>query len=175
MAGIQQGRTISLRPVRAGEGQSLRALRLRALRDAPRAFASSFEREATHPHSLWAALAKDSARAVEQVVFVAVDRERWLGMACSRWFDRPSGIAQLWGMWVEPAVRGRGLARALVDEVAGWAVSRGAVSLRLGVMDRAAETADFYVRLDFTRTGESRWRSPDGSETAFFLARSLRS
>jgi GNAT superfamily N-acetyltransferase len=31
-----------------------------------------------------------------------------------RWFDQPAGVAHLWGMWVEPAARGRGLGRTLV-------------------------------------------------------------
>jgi GNAT superfamily N-acetyltransferase len=94
-------------------------------------------------------------------------------MAGSFWFDRPVGIAQLWGMWIEPPARGRGLGRRLVDEVAGWATDRGARRLRLGVVGAAPEVVAFYERLGFAPTGETRALPPAGSATAFFYARPL--
>jgi GNAT superfamily N-acetyltransferase len=106
-------------------------------------------------------------------VLVVIDAGRWRAMAASRWFDRPAGIAQLWGMWVEPPARGLGLGRRLVEEIAGWAAARGALWLRLGVIDRAAEVAAFYERLGFEHTGETRSLPPDGAATAFFLAKDL--
>jgi GNAT superfamily N-acetyltransferase len=97
----------------------------------------------------------------------------WRAMAGARWFDRPARVAQLWGVWVEPSMRGNGLGRRLVDEIAGWATERGALRLRLGVIDRAAAVAVFYERLGFAPTGETRALPPDGAATAFFLAREL--
>ena len=39
---------------------------------------------------------------------------------------------RLWGMWVAPAARGRGLGRALAEAVIGWARDRAFNRLRLG-------------------------------------------
>jgi GNAT superfamily N-acetyltransferase len=38
------------------------------------------------------------------------------------WFDRSAAIVQLWGLWVEPTARGKGLGRLLVDRVADGSV-----------------------------------------------------
>jgi len=170
---MTQCKGVDVRPLRAGEGARLRALRLRALRDAPLAFASSFEIEVARPDWYWADRADASARASDSVVFVADDGGRWIAMAASRWFDQPAGIAQLWGMWVEPAARGIGLGRLLVDRVVSWATERGADRLRLGVADRAPEVAAFYEHLSFKRTGETKLLSLDGATTAFFLAKPI--
>jgi GNAT superfamily N-acetyltransferase len=167
------GRTLEVRPVVSGEGALLRELRLRALRDAPKAFAAAIDVEMARPDSHWRDLADASGSAGDGRVLVAVRGRRWIAMAASRWFDRPAGIAQLWGMWVEPEARGRGLGRILVDAVASWASEQGAVMLRLGVTEPAAEVAHFYEHLGFRRTGETKLLPPDGAVRAFFLARPL--
>jgi GNAT superfamily N-acetyltransferase len=172
-AGQSSGEGVDLRLLRAGEGARLRELRLRSLRDAPLAFASSFEIEAARPESYWTDLADSCAMASHRAVFVATDGRRWLAMAGSHWFDQSAGIAQLWGMWVEPPARGIGLGRRLVDRAASWAAGRGADVLRLGVTDRASEIAAFYEHLSFKRTGETKLLPPDGAVTAFFLAKSI--
>lgn len=158
----------------AGDEAQVRALRLRALREAPHAFGSSLELEDAHPDTHWSELVEHSAAAEEGALFVAVERERWIAMAGARWFNRSEGIAQLWGMWVDPGARGRGLGRALVEEVAAWARARGAVCLRLGVTEDAPEAARFYERLGFMRTGERKALVRDrGEGCAFFLVRRL--
>ena len=103
-----------VRRVVAGEGEQLRAIRLRALRDAPEAFGSSAEREAAYAPAVWA----ERAAGAETVTFVAVDGRRWIGMAAGR---PDGGTVQVLGMWVDPSARGTGAARALLDAVAGWA------------------------------------------------------
>ena len=159
---------IAIRAVRAGEGPRLRELRLRALADAPSAFASTVEEESRYPESRWSELA-DSGDAI--VVFVAVDDERWIGMAAGRWFDRSRGVAQLWGMWIDPGWRGQGLGRRLVAGIRGWANGHGGRFVRLGVIGEEAACASFYERIGFVRTGETRPLSRDPTLTAVFLAR----
>jgi GNAT superfamily N-acetyltransferase len=151
----------------------LRDLRLRALRDAPRAFASTLEAERAYTDSVWNEMADASDSARDTVVLVARSDGRWIAMGAARWFDQRAAIAQLWGMWVEPAARGRGLGRALVDGIASWASERGAVLLRLGVTEPARDVATFYEHLGFHRTGETKVLPPDGRLRAFFLARQL--
>jgi GNAT superfamily N-acetyltransferase len=162
-----------VRPIQPGEGALLRELRLRALRDEPKAFATAIDIELAQPDSYWSDLADTSATGRDSLGLVAVRERRWIAMAASRWFDRSAGVAQLWGMWVEPEARGRGLGRTLMVRIAGWASEQGAVVLRLGVTDPAAEVAGFYEHLGFKRTGETKLLPPDGAVRAFFLARPL--
>jgi GNAT superfamily N-acetyltransferase len=160
-----------VRPVSRGEAERLRELRLRAVRDAPGAFASTAEHEAAHPDAHWAQLAGQSELGDSMVVFVATDGDRWLAMAAGRWFDRERAIAALWGMWVDPLARRLGIGERLVAEVRRWAASRGAEFLRLGVVEGAADAAAFYERLGFVRTGETRSLTRDETVTAVFLVR----
>jgi GNAT superfamily N-acetyltransferase len=165
---------VECRRVRAGEGPRLRAVRLRALQDAPGAFASTFEQESRRPQRFWTKLALASDRAQERLILVIDDDRQWTAMAASHWFDRPAGIATLWGLWVQAPDRGAGVASRLVAEVASWVQAQGGAQLRLGVIERVAELEDFYRRLGFTRTGETKALPSGGQDRAFFMARRLR-
>ena len=162
---------LAIRAVRAGDASDLRELRLRALEDAPDAFGSSLELERDHPDSHWSELAALSELADTVVIFVAVDGDRWLGMAAGRWYERDRGIAGLWGMWVDPALRRLGIGERLVDAVRGWAVSHDARFLRLGAITGEGDPSSFYERLGFVRTGETGTLSRDRTRSFRYMAR----
>jgi GNAT superfamily N-acetyltransferase len=162
---------IEIRRAGGGDAASLRRLRLRALTDAPDAFATTFEDEAARPESHWRELAAGSELGDDAAVWVAVRRELWLGMVAARWFDRERGVVQLWGMWVDASLRGRGVGERLVAEVQGWAALRNARVVRLGVLQGAPGAAGFYARLGFTPTGETRPLMRDDRITARFFSR----
>ena len=151
---------MEVRRLLPGELDLPRDVRLRALRDAPSAFGSSYEREAAFGPAEWAQRAATA-------VFVAIEDERALGMAGGFVDDRGSTI--LWGMWVDPAARGRGLAEPLVEGVVAWARSTGAPQLELTVTDRAPAAAALYARLGFVPTGETRPLSGGRTETVLVL------
>ena len=136
-----------------GEGRRLRALRLAALRDAPGSFTATLEEDLARPARDWEMLGGGPG-----AVFVAGE---WDGMA-GVFLDgeRP----QLWGMWVAPAARGRGLGRALLAAVVGWARVRAFETLRLTVMEEAPAARALYEGAGFVPTGRS------GPETAMELA-----
>lgn len=162
---------VSVRAVRRHDAESLRALRLRALAESPEAFAGAAEQEALLPGSHWRELALQSELGDHLAIYVATEGERWLAMGAGRWFDRERAIAQLWGMWVDPTLRGRGVGERLVSSVRGWAAGQGARFLRLGVATRAGDATGFYERLGFVRTGEVRPMRTDPARMAHFLVR----
>lgn len=133
-------------------------------------FAGTLVNERAYPDSHWLELAADT----ERPVFAMVLDQRWMGMAAGRWIDREQGVAALWGMWVDPMVRGRALGRLLLAAVETWARDGGARRLRLGVIDgRGVE--GFYMRLGFEPTGEIMALPRDHSLTASFFARPVAS
>jgi ribosomal protein S18 acetylase RimI-like enzyme len=164
---------MKIRRVHKEDAARLREIRLRALHDAPYAFSSWFEREAEYPPDVWERRAADSEAAVDSAVFVAVDAERWFGMAGGYFPTGGREAATLWGLWVAPAVRRQGVAGHLVEAVAGWAMSRGVARLELSVTDRAHAAAALYHRLGFTETGERRPLASEPSVTEIFMARVL--
>jgi GNAT superfamily N-acetyltransferase len=161
-----------VRRLREGEGAHLRELRLRALREAPYAFSSSFEREAQDPAETWDDLAAESERADVSVVFIAIESGEWFGMA-GGYLKRSQRAAGLWGMWVAPEARRRGAGRRLVEAVADWARDRGANRLDLSVTDRAAAASSLYQRLGFAPTGEQRPLPSDASVAEIYMSRDL--
>lgn len=143
---------------------------MRALRDAPWAFDSSHAEEVELDASFWEGRARESELGEKGAVFLALEDGRAVGMAggfllppdqaAATAGDREgeaSGrrVAVLWGMWVEPAARGSGVARPLVDAVVEWAAGIGAAELRLAVseVEAAAAAAALYRRAGFADTG----------------------
>jgi GNAT superfamily N-acetyltransferase len=167
------GARMEVRRLSRGEGALIRKLRLGALRDAPYAFAASFEQEAAEPPEDWDRLAARSESADDTVVFVAVDDGHWVGMVGGYLDARDPRAAGLWGMWVAPISRRRGLGAQLVEAVIAWARDAGASRVELSVTDRANVAAALYRRLGFRPTGERRPLASDAALTEIFLTRSL--
>ena len=147
-----------VRRLRADEADALRELRLRALQDSPWAFGSSFERELEHGPDWWEARA---GQAGDEALYVADHNSALVGMAGGFVPSEPDTV-QLWGMWVAPEARGRGLGRALVESVIDWAGGRR-VQLDVTDDERARGAAALYRSLGFAPTGE---REPLDSDPA---------
>jgi ribosomal protein S18 acetylase RimI-like enzyme len=138
---------IRLEQLTADEGPRLRAIRLRALRDAPGAFSTTFEEAAVRTPDEWL----KQLRALP--TFVAVDGAVDVGMVrCDR--DNTSqDAAWLISMWVAPEVRRRHVGSALVDVVIEWARAQGMRRLLLEVAVDNAPAIALYARMGFTPNG----------------------
>ena len=154
MEGTRRGPDI--RRIRPDEGLRLRALRLRALADAPMAFGATLAEEEALPEGVWHTRAVRSASGIDQVTYIAEQADRWVGIA--------TGLADGWngsrpalvGMFVEPAARGRGVGAALVDSVTAWARDRGAARLYLWVTSTNHPAIALYLQCGFRPTGEAK-------------------
>ena len=108
--------TSCIRPLAAVDAEIFRTLRLAALREAPEAFGSSYEEETARPLSNFA---ERLSAPDPSLTFGAFVDDTLCGVAG---FRRESGlktchIGLLWGVYVAPAQRGTGLAKALVESV----------------------------------------------------------
>jgi ribosomal protein S18 acetylase RimI-like enzyme len=159
---------MEIRRLRTDEANALRTLRLRALADSPWAYGSSYARELEHGDDWWEARARQDG----DVLYVAADGDELVGMAGG--FHPEPDVVMVWGMWVAPGSRGRGLARALVEAVIGWARERGAATVKLEVTDteRARPAAALYRSLGFVPTGERETLDSDPSLETILMARS---
>jgi RimJ/RimL family protein N-acetyltransferase len=151
---------VEVRRIEVGDGERLRALRLAALREDPGAFGATLAEDEARPARDWEMLGGGPG-----AVFVAGD---WEGMAGV--FLPEDGDPVLWGMWVAPAARGRGLGRALARALIGWARDRGLERLTLSVSDGAPAAERLYSALGFARTGTSRPLESDPRLTQHELA-----
>jgi GNAT superfamily N-acetyltransferase len=162
--------TTVIRPVVAGEAEALRELRLRALAQAPEAFVSDVAGESAREPEHWHGLIDDAAQ--RTVLVAQADDGRLVGIAGGRWFHRERSIAQLWGLWVDPALRGSGVGAALVAGIGAWAAGLGAGFVRLGVLDSDGDrAAAFYRRLGFVALDEPAPLRADPSRLVTFMVR----
>jgi GNAT superfamily N-acetyltransferase len=163
--------TVRLRPLRPIEADRIRDLRLRALTEAPSAFAASVDDQRRLPPENWEEWARAGAGNGGTVTIVAVESERWVGMIVGRLLDAET--AWLEALWVDPTVRGRGLGQRLIEAVADWARGRGAARLDLSVTESNGAAAALYTRAGFAPTGRRRPLPADPARLEVFLSRAL--
>jgi hypothetical protein len=134
---------VEIRRIRADEGRRLRALRLRALADAPTAFGSTVVETRARPPAAWQQRAAESAAGAGSVLFVAERADAWLGLAGGLFEVGPSDEAELVSMWLEPAARGQSCSVDLRcrSSAAAHRVLVASVSMRSASTSRARSSS----------------------------------
>lgn len=128
----------SLRRLTPDDWSAFRDIRLRSLADSPDAFGSTVEREQAFTEDDW-------RRRVSGPVYVVDDPEP---VSVGGIFDN-DGTGQIWGMWTDPAHRGRGYARRILDAVTPL---MPVVQLHVNTTNAAARAA--YEHYGFVATGD---------------------
>jgi ribosomal protein S18 acetylase RimI-like enzyme len=145
--------SFSIRPFMAEEWPAYRALRLRALEDAPDAFGSTLAAEQALAPETWATrLARSTISGIDHAL-AAEEQGRLVGLAWAKVDADQADTVNLFQMWVAPEARGQGVAGALLDEAVRWARARGAQALRLGVNSANAAALRLYERAGFVDVG----------------------
>jgi ribosomal protein S18 acetylase RimI-like enzyme len=142
---------MQVRRLVAADAGAYRALRLRALREHPEAFTSSYEEDAAQPAAMaaqrlaspdfaaWGAFEADALYGI-----VGLERER-------RAKNRHK--ASVVGMYVAPELARNGVARALVDALLAHARASGIQSLVLTVTEGNASARSLYEQAGFRSIG----------------------
>jgi GNAT superfamily N-acetyltransferase len=145
---------VVIRRLRPNEAELFKDLRLRALEESPTSFADTLTEVAAQPPEYWDKLTASVTRPDGQVMFVAEEDGRAVGLVFGL-FDRDDkNLGHLGGMWVEPGWRRRGLGRQLTDAVIAWARERKLRALELWVTEGNRDAIDLYASRGFTATGE---------------------
>lgn len=153
--------------------RELRRIRLRALRDDPDAFGSTYETEAPHREPDWRSWFTGWTRGARQAVFAATDGHGWVGVALGAAFPGEPGVAHLFAMWVEPSWRRRGVGSALTEAVAGWASELGFERVVLGATETNPAAVALYEAWGFVDTGERRPLRDGSALTTIVMERTL--
>ena len=145
---------VTIRELAAHEWPLFRALRLRALADAPEAFATLLAEAASHTEAQWREQVAGVCASPSHVLFVSESGATVHGLVFGR-LDEGAPLAHLGAMWVAPEMRQRGAGRMLVDAVAAWARARGAEAVELQVTEGNAPAERLYAAAGFARTERS--------------------
>ena len=147
---------MQIRPLRPQDATAFAALRLRGLQECPEAFASSYEEEVDTPiHELEGRLKPKT----DAVIFGAFNEA---GLCALVGLQRESMVklahkAFIWGMYVAPEVRGRGVGTLLLEHALTYAArTLGTRQVNLGVNSRNAAAIALYKKLGFVEYGLER-------------------
>ena len=129
--------------------ERVRRIRLRALADAPDAFGTTLAEDEARPLGEWRGRLEEP----ETATFLATADGEDVGLVTGRPFEGREGDAGLFGMWVAPGFRGRGMGGGLVDAVVAWARAAGFARVLLEVADANAPAIRLYASRGFEPTG----------------------
>ncbi|WP_433681516.1 N-acetyltransferase family protein [Nocardia sp. CA-119907] len=151
---------LRVRLLTADDWSAFRGIRLRALADAPQAFASTLEHARARTEQDWRELLAHRAQ------FLASVDGSDVGTAAGLADPERSG-AHLISMWVAGKARGTGVSDRLVRAVVDWAVDAGhrQVWLEVAAGNTAAER--LYLRHGFMHTGVHGVIGPDDPRREF--------
>jgi GNAT superfamily N-acetyltransferase len=140
----------------------LRTVRLRALRDVPFAFGSTYEEESIRPDDWWETSTATLAWFVAETTGGGRGPQGGgepgeegdvVGLAAGWPGSDPGACPEVISMWVAERWRGTGVGDALLSAVIDWAVSEAAAALCLGVAEGNDRARRFYERAGFRATG----------------------
>jgi RimJ/RimL family protein N-acetyltransferase len=150
--------TISIRQLTADDWREFSRIRLKALQTDPLVFGSTYERESQFTEADW----RERLRAKDSAVFMIFDGETPIGMTGVAVFreDSTNKTAILWGSWLEPQFRGKGLSDLMYKARINWAKNYSGIE-RIIVSHRASNLASKYANQKhgfvFTRAQEKIW------------------
>ena len=145
-----------IRPLTEADVDAFIALRQRALRECPLAFSASAEADFASSRE---SLGPQIARGPDWMLFGAFEDGVLAGAVGLMRARHTKGAhrMQLWGMYVAPEHRGRGLGAHLLDAAIGHARALADVLwIDLGVTTAAAAARRLYERAGFTVWGTQR-------------------
>ncbi len=154
---------IEIRPVRPGDEDGLRLLRLEALQSGPEVSEDDYKTAAAQPPSYWEAQVHNYQGGGGQALFVAEQGGELIakvGISRSSILNiPPSGF--IWGLYVRPGWRRQGIATRLLDECRRWALVQGLEALRLTVTANNTPALRLYARHGFHLAGPASEPNPD--------------
>ena len=144
----------NIRSFRADEWAVHKALRLRALREDPDAFASTLDHALTNSDSRWRDRLAEVVESPFDLALLAENDGTPAGLLWVRFDDAERQLADLYQMWVAPEFRGGGLGEAMVRDALDWAKQVGATAAILDVTYGDSPASRLYERCGFRATGD---------------------
>ena len=130
-----------------------KAIRLRALRDTPTAFSSTYGAESRLSDRNWIERAQEWS-SKRSTTYLAMDVENPCGIVSGFLNRDDTTRAHLASMWVAPSHRRSGIGRTLVNAIIEWAQLQSADTVQLTVTSSNDPAIKFYKSLGFSPTGK---------------------
>lgn len=145
-----------IRPLNESDAKMYHALRLRALKEHPTAFAQPYESQASTPIGDVARRLSEASESPHDFILGIFTNDMLIGMVGFRRErgDRLRHKGSIWGMYIASEVQGQGLGRALIQEAIRRASNLdGLEQISLGVISGNAYARSLYISLGFESYG----------------------
>jgi len=145
---------VQIRPIRADDIAAFKALRLEALRSDPGACGSDYHESLNAPESMWQERIQPSLDNAGRI-FLADTGDELAGMTgvVREKGAKVNHSAFIWGVYVRPAYRGRGIGEGLIRAAVEWCAQEKLRSVRLTVVTTNLSAIRCYQRCGFSETG----------------------
>jgi ribosomal protein S18 acetylase RimI-like enzyme len=172
---------MELYTVQPTDGKMLRELMLRMYADSPDAFGETLAQAQARSDKGWDELAEMVADPSRWVAFVARQDDQSVGFvvglvgrAINGQLDHSfTETVTVGRMWVDPTLRGQGLAHTLMDAVMSWAQQKGAKQIELEVTEGNDRAIRFYEQSGFVDTGHREPFPSNPQLQIYFMVRNL--
>jgi RimJ/RimL family protein N-acetyltransferase len=148
---MQAADTITIRPITPADAAAFRELRLEALRTCPMGFTADLAAAEQQPAEHWQERAAAADGQGSQVVMLADDAGRLVGMTGVYTESAPkvAHIGHVWGVYVRESHRGAGVGERLMRAAIDWSRRRGLLVMKLGVTVGNESAIRCYERCGF--------------------------
>lgn len=146
---------INIRPVKVEEAAHFRKLRLYGLQESPTAFGRAYDEEVLRPLAHTITRLKNQQQP-NNFVMGAFEADQLAGVAGFLQYEglKERHKSMIWGVYVHPDFRGRGIARRLMEAILEQVKSLPSVKqIHLTVMNDNAIAKTLYRRLGFVEWG----------------------
>ena len=139
-----------------------RQIRLRALKDSPHAFMSSYDSARARPWSSWKEQVEASATGRERITCLCFEGGHAVGIAALYASGQADpSMGEVIQVWVDPQHRQNGIARHLMLMLTEWAHTHGYSQLYATIHKENAEVLPFYNALGFLLDAEATVQAPE--------------
>ena len=134
--------SILIRQLTGNDWREFSQIRLKALQTDPTVFGSNYQIESQMTEAEW----QSRLQAKDNAIFLIFENETPIGMTCvSVDRDDPTKkTALLWGTWLEPHFRGKGLSKLMYQTRINWAKEHPTVE-KIIVSHRASNLSSKYA------------------------------
>jgi len=134
--------SIFIRQLTENDWREFSQVRLKALQTDPNVFGSNYEKESQMTEAEW----RSRLQAKDNAIFLIFENETPIGMTCVS-VDREDATkktALLWGSWLAPHARGKGLSELMYQTRLNWAKQQTTVE-KIIVSHRASNLSSKYA------------------------------
>jgi RimJ/RimL family protein N-acetyltransferase len=161
--------SVTIRQLKENDWHEYYQIRLTALQTDPNVFGSNYEKESQMTEAEW----RSRLEAKDNAIFLLYENETAIGMTgvSINWNDQTRKTALLWGSWLAPQFRGKGLSQLMYQTRIDWAKRQPTVE-KIIVSHRASNLSSKYANQKhgfvFTHTVEKIWTDGKAEDEIFY-------